>query len=393
MVMGMIPTTIPFWGNGVVVPTCAAAILGMFAVVSYGEPRAQMLNALSNGATQHLEDKDVERFVARLCSLHACEGFQRTTTVYAMSFNTEISPDHVMKRARTLFGVDCKQIPVWNGTDPVEPNEEDEEAEGLLQDPNETETERKEYTYRLHDKHILNAEIDKKTGGGKMTNVISTVFLSEKPSLVVVNTANFTCQWLYPFKRLEMTIETMCFNLVKDVFYTAPSAAIICDTPCPYTIMGKIEAVQIPYREEGLSLVVLLPPIGEFRMTRRRIETTTLLRDIVKKLDSSELKRSVVLPSFEVVIGEPTSMLDIDNIFYQIDNERGGITGLKNVHVANVTHTIQFKVDADDGEPVSSTVPDNGVGLPKLFIAKRPFYYMVWNAESQIPLLFGQLCR
>jgi hypothetical protein len=111
LVISMLPTTIPFLGNGVVVPTCAATVLGMLAVASYGEPRTQILNALTNGATQHLDEKDVEKFAARLCSLDACEGFRRTTTVYAMSCPMDISPDRFLERARAPFEVDCEQIP------------------------------------------------------------------------------------------------------------------------------------------------------------------------------------------------------------------------------------------------------------------------------------------
>jgi serine protease inhibitor len=114
----------------------------------------------------------------------------------------------------------------------------------------------------------------------------------------------------------------------------------------------------------------------------------------------SEQKRKAVLPSFQVVIGEPASCtlasLGIDNIFYKADNQRGVITGWKDMFVSNVTQTVLFQVDvneaADATTPCKSACGDKKTGLEKLLIVNRPFYYMVWNRRAQIPLLFGQLC-
>jgi hypothetical protein len=48
MAMRLLRGTVQYWGNGAVAPTCAATVLGMLAVASYGEPRTQILNALTN---------------------------------------------------------------------------------------------------------------------------------------------------------------------------------------------------------------------------------------------------------------------------------------------------------------------------------------------------------
>jgi serine protease inhibitor len=229
-----------------------------------------------------------------------------------------------------------------------------------------------------------------------MVNAMETEFLSKRASLVIVSTASFVCRWMYAFERLANTISFA----TQGVDSVVPTTAIACNTPCRYAVADQFEAVQIPYQAEGLSLVVLLPPALEFFKTRQHIETTALLSEIMGKLDKSEQKRKVVLPSFQVVIGEPTSStlasLGIDNIFYNADNQSGGITGWKDMFVSNVTQTVLFQVDID--EPASPTAPCKSVrgkekaGLDKLFIANRPFYYMVWNGRTQIPLLFGQMC-
>jgi serine protease inhibitor len=199
---------------------------------------------------------------------------------------------------------------------------------------------------------------------------------------------------MYAFKQLANTISFDTLGLDGIVSTTA----IASNTPFQYAVTDQFEAIEIPYEAEGISFVVLLPAV-EFSKTRQYI-TTAVLRDIMGKLDSSEQKQKAALPSFQVVIGEPTSStlasLGIDNIFYTADNQRGGITGWKDMFVSNVTHTVLFQVDVNEAAnattPCKSACGDEKKGLEKLLIVNRPFYYMVWNRRNQIPLLFGQLC-
>jgi hypothetical protein len=78
------------------------------------------------------------------------------------------------------------------------------------------------------------------------------------------------------------------------------------------------------------------------------------------------------------------SQMGIKHICYKT----GGLRGLADVFVTNATQAVQFKVDAntDDVEPYDPAVLDTS----KTFVANRPFCYMVWNAKTQVPLLFGQ---
>jgi serine protease inhibitor len=218
----------------------------MLAVASYGEPRTQILNALTNetNITQQLEDEDVEKFASQLCSLDACEGFQRTTKVYVIGCPTAISADDFLERARTLFGVSCEKIPEWF----------DLQAGQCL----------------------LNAWIGEKTRG-KVTKAMEKDFLSNRASLVVVSMASFACRWMYALERLANTISFDTLGLDGIV----PTTAMASSTPLQYVFTDQFEAIEIPYEAEGLSLVLLLPAV-EFSKTRQHI-TKAVLREILRK--------------------------------------------------------------------------------------------------------------
>jgi hypothetical protein len=63
--------------NGVMAPTSAAAILGILAAGSYGTPRTDILKTLTNNKAIELMLEDEAEFASRLCSMDACEGFER----------------------------------------------------------------------------------------------------------------------------------------------------------------------------------------------------------------------------------------------------------------------------------------------------------------------------
>jgi serine protease inhibitor len=342
----------------------------MLAVASYGESRTQILNALTNENRQELKDEDVKKFSSRLRLLDTCKGFQRTTKVYVISCHKAISVDNFLKLARTPFGVSCEQTPLVGVS-----------CEGKTE----------EFDLRAC-QCLLNDWIGEKMMG-KVTNAVETEFLSHQPSLVVVSMASFACRWMYAFERLAntMSFDTQGYDGIVHIM------AMVSSTPLQYVFSEQFEAIEIPYEAEGISLVMLLPTIIDFLKTRQYI-TVAVLRDILQKLGSSDQKRKAVLPSFQVIMGEPVSCtlasLGIDNIFYKGNSERGGITGWKDMFVSNVTQTVLFQVDineaADATTPYKTACGDGKKGLEKLFIVNRPFYYMVWNRREQIPLLFGQ---
>lgn len=386
------------WGNSVALPTCPAPLFGLFAISALGISRERLLNRLSDDATTSLEEKDVERLVSSIRSLDACDGFQRSTTVYAMNFKTDLSAEECMQRARALFGVDYKQMPVWNGTDPVEPSLEDEEREDLDRFPEFAKEKRENFTRRLYNKHLINAEIGKMKG--EASNMISTGDMDEHPSLVVMNSVNFTFQWKYPMKRLKSRLKMRCYK--QRTYYSELREAILCDTPCKYIRSENLDVVQIPYKEEGFSFVLLVPELVDFQACRNQIKSTSLLRDIMEDLKwyttNNASTKQVVLPSFKVPFEQ---YLIMDGLHYHYLNKPlttmgGGLKGLPKVFLNHALQTVHFKVEANSyDKDVYSLVPKN-LGTWRhtdpYLIVNSPFFYMVWNEHKRIPLLFGQMC-
>jgi serine protease inhibitor len=127
-----------------------------------------------------------------------------------------------------------------------------------------------------------------------------------------------------------------------------------------------------------------------------------VLKKIMGALASSKKKTKVILPKFEVAMGESIShgfcAMGLDALFFEEDSsyELEDIVPREPLFVSNITQVVQFKVDVDEiasetqrgGTPVRDYDEQDEVGP---LIADPPFVYVLWNKTEQVPLIIGQL--
>jgi serine protease inhibitor len=110
-------------------------------------------------------------------------------------------------------------------------------------------------------------------------------------------------------------------------------------------------------------------------------------------LGSSTKKTKVMLPTFEVAIGDSIGHVfedvGIDALFCENPQELDGIVAGEEIFVSNMTQVIQFKVDVNEVTSVTTRgAPVKGreeKEASELLIADRPFIYSVWNNREQLP--------
>ncbi len=237
-------------------------------------------------------------------------------------------------------------------------------------------------------RRAINAWVSGKTGG-KITDLVPGGAISKTTSLVLTNALYFLGSWKNPFDEKRAAQSDFFISAKK----TAPAVFMRMTAYFPYLELNDMQVLSVPYRAEGLSLIVVLPKkIDGLAGVERRL-TTENLRKWTSGLKDSEV--ILHLPRFEVAyfagLTETLKRMGMRTAF----SPSADFSGIAPVlSITEALHKACVSVNEKGTEAAAassiSMVKSNG-GRKHLFRADHPFVFMIYDSRSGAVVFIGRL--
>ena len=211
---------------------------------------------------------------------------------------------------------------------------------------------------------------------GKITEIIDK--FPSLTQMILINAVYFKGLWKYEFKkkqtqlksfynlnRQEIKVETM--NIMAELNYYHDS---------------NVEAVELPYKEDGMSAVIILPNknLDINNWIADMSNNKNNLYSIIGKLH--KVKLDLELPKFELEYGEKLNEA-LKNLGIKSAFDNADFDGLKqgsNLYIGYVAHKSYLKVDEEGTEGAAATiVVIRTHSRPRIYRMQvnRPFLFLI----------------
>ena len=213
---------------------------------------------------------------------------------------------------------------------------------------------------------------------GKITEIIDK--FSPFTVMVLINAVYFKGVWKYEFKKTQTQLKSF-YNLNKQEIKVETMNTI---AELNYYYDSNVEAVEIPYKEDGMSAVIILP--------NKKLDINTWIADmpnnknnlysIIDKLH--KVKLDLELPKFELEYGEKLNKA-LKNLGIKIAfRDSADFSGLKQgagLYIDYVAHKSYLKVDEEGTEAAAATIvvirTRSGSSLLQKMQVNRPFLFLI----------------
>jgi serpin B len=241
-------------------------------------------------------------------------------------------------------------------------------------------------------RQTINNWVEEKTND-KIEELIPPNGVNPNTELVLTNAIYFKGQWKTKFKwwrtrRADFNIsnkdkvEVRLMHLTKVFKY--------CENE-------KMQVLELPYKSEELSMLVLLPKgiegIKQVEDTLKTENINTLLSEMWNA------KVDVYFPRFKMmwgtfVLNNTLAALGMSNAFIPEKADFSGINGKKDLCISNVFHKAWVEVNEEGTEAAAATAvgyKKGAAGISAVFRADHPFIFIIKDNRSGSILFMGRV--
>jgi serine protease inhibitor len=256
-------------------------------------------------------------------------------------------------------------------------------------------------------RQTINSFIEEQTND-KIKDLISPGLLSPMTRLVLTNAIYFKGTWEWEFDKSdtrEKDFKITPTNIVKTpMMYMKPDK-----TRFNYANLEKLQILELPYKGEDISMLVLLPKQGEdydFETGKTIISDYTLkdielsaekLNEYKSQIQETKLD-SIYLPKFEFdtkyFIADILSNLGMPTAFNDLKADFSGMTNEEQLFISKVIHQAFIKVDEQGTEAAAATavMMETTSAMPKnVFRADHPFIFIIQERKTGNILFLGKV--
>lgn len=258
-------------------------------------------------------------------------------------------------------------------------------------------------------RQTINSFIEEQTNG-KIKDLIPKEVLSPMTRLVLTNAIYFKGTWEWEFDKSdtqERDFKITPENVVKtEMMHMSPDEANF-----NYMETEKIQMIELPYKGDELSMLILLPRQGqEWNWeTREKIIYDYSIEDIEFNYEKfneykSEMKEtnldSIYLPKFEFdskyFMAKNLENLGMPKAFIPGGADFSGMDGTNYLFISDVIHQAYVKVDEEGTEAAAATAvvmvesSMEGSG-PPVFNADHPFIFIIQEKQTGNILFLGRV--
>jgi serpin B len=227
----------------------------------------------------------------------------------------------------------------------------------------------------------------------RIQDLIPGGVLDTSTKLVLVSAIYFNAAWDEPFDQAD-TVEGP-FRTLAGADATVPMMHM--DHHLRYAAGDRYEAVELPYDGEDVSMLIIVPDAGRMSWFEQRLKPA-LLAEVVANLQSAEVV--LTMPRWEVNGGT----VRLRGILTDLGMGRAftdgadfsGMTGGRDLEIADVLHQAYVKVDEAGTEAAAATavpmMPTAAApGARHVVTLDRPFIYVIRDEPTGQVLFMGRV--
>lgn len=241
-------------------------------------------------------------------------------------------------------------------------------------------------------RQAINAWVEQQTNG-KIKDLLPPKVLNALTRLVLVNAIYFKGFWDNQFKSRDT--REMEFWLLTEVAVKVPM--MHQEHQFGYWENDWLQIMEMPYKEESLSLIVLLP------------KEKTGITDLEQKLNFENMmawqsrlrKRKVIVffPKFKIEsqfsLGQTLALMGMPDAFDPELADFSAMVGQKELYISAVIHKAFLEVNEEGSEAAAATgvvVSVTSIApSPPIFKADHPFVFFIRDNKSQSILFLGRV--
>ncbi|XP_052678603.1 LOW QUALITY PROTEIN: serpin B3-like [Crassostrea angulata] len=226
----------------------------------------------------------------------------------------------------------------------------------------------------------------------KIQNLVPADALNALTFMVLINAIYFKGNWKSKFQ--SKNTQKMEFRNEKDKYMTDMMYQKASFRFCHLPDM-QINALDIPYQGDTLSMLVLLPMAVDGLNDLEEKLSERFLNGVISHL--REQKVEVHLPKFKmestVKLGPHLSALGMSSAFDENKADFSGIDNSKNVYINEVFHKAFVEVNEEGSEAAAATAVifgTNCVQITEEFRANHPFLFFIRDSVNDVILFSGR---
>lgn len=237
----------------------------------------------------------------------------------------------------------------------------------------------------------INDWVKQKTNG-KIPEIVQT--LSQDAKMVILNAIYFKGIWEHTFDTY-LTRNEIFYNDGTDNV-SVPMMRIL--EKFPHYADKEIQVVELPYKGEDKSMVILLPNSYDKLKVLAKNINSEYLRDILSKLRTTNI--DVRIPKFKLEdvrrLRENLESLGMLAAFSN-DADFSGISEENQYHISDIIHKSSFEINEEGSEAATITALILGLRSaflpeqPPIFQLNRPFLFFVKHRETNLILFMGRV--
>lgn len=226
----------------------------------------------------------------------------------------------------------------------------------------------------------------------KITDLFQEGSIDNDTRLVLTNAIYFKADWKQPFKK-SSTLKGD-FKLLNGDRIDVPKM----NNESFYLYMKGLnfQAVEMPYRGDAVSMIVIMPSEGDFEKFENAMDET-LLEDIAA--NTSPVAMHLSLPKFSfdfnLVMNETLRKMGMVHPFSEGGADFSGIDGTSDLFISQVVHKAYVAVDEEGTEAAAATGADMKItsytSPPVKVDICHPFIFLICDKETETILFIGRM--
>ncbi len=239
-------------------------------------------------------------------------------------------------------------------------------------------------------RQIINSWVEKKTKD-KIKDLIPPRGVDEWTAMVLTNAIYFKGDWKIKFEKKDTERGPFAVSAKDKVEIDM----MHIEEKFKYYSDEKLRALELPYKGNELSMLVLLPEEIEGLKKIEDLLTSKSVDELCSKMRSEKV--DVYLPKFKITWGtfSLNKALVALGIFDALDKRKAdfsGINGKKNLCISDVFHQAFIEVNEEGTEAAGTAVVlTRGSPILPVFCADHPFMFIIKDNRTGSILFMGRV--
>ena len=225
----------------------------------------------------------------------------------------------------------------------------------------------------------------------RINDLIPQGAISDLTRLVLTNAIYFNAAWQNPFEK-ESTHDAL-FNLLDGSQINVPMMQQT--ESLKYTEVKEYQAVELPYDGNELSMVILLPQLGDFTRFEDNLHLEQV-QDIIANLENNQVNLSLPKFEFDSTFSLKKTLSDMGMpVAFTDDADFSGMNGNTELQITDVFHKSFVSVDEAGTEAAAATAVIVGLtsmpATPITVTVDRPFIFFIRDIDTGAILFVGRV--